>query len=221
MQIVFIVSTNGGLLSKLLENQYVLESTHSIVSDRHCGAINVAKHHNLRFDIISAKNNEDFSTSLDKLYPQKDLIFISFYTKLLTSVFLKPRIKKVFNCHPSILPIAPGLNGFEDTLKSNSLFLGCTIHEVDLGVDTGMPVIQASYPLDRSLTYNINRDTIFTLQYYTALQFIRWAIEGRIFKDTYWSVKGSKFYPSVFSPNLDKDFFNFFNLKNNLKEFYI
>ena len=221
MQLVFIVSTKGGLLSKLLDNQYVQENTHSIVSDRQCGAIEVAKYNNLRFDILSANSNEDFSTQLDKLYPQKNLIFISFYTKLLTSVFLKPRAKKVFNCHPSILPIAPGLNGFEDTLKSNSLFIGCTIHEVDFGVDTGMPIIQASYPLDRNLTEDTNRDKVFALQYYTALQFIRWAIEGKMSKETFWKIKDSKYYPSIFSPNLDNDFFEFFKIKNELKQFSI
>lgn len=218
MKIVFIVSTNGGLLSKLLENQYVLKNTHSVVSDRQCGAIDIAKKHDLKFDIIESANNEDFSIKLDKLYPQKDLIFISFFTKLLTPVFLKPRNKKVFNCHPSVLPTAPGLFGFEDTLKSNSLFMGCTIHEIDIGIDTGMSVIQASYPLDKSLANSSNRDKVFILQYYAALQFIRWAIEGKISKEIYWNVKDARFYPSIFSPNLDNDFFEFFNLKDNLHE---
>ncbi|MDA1381029.1 formyltransferase family protein [Plesiomonas shigelloides subsp. oncorhynchi] len=74
------------------------------------------------------------------------MLFISFYTRLLSDVFLKAHPHRVINFHPSILPACPGMDGFGDTLKSGALFIGSTVHFIDEGMDTGKPILQAAFP---------------------------------------------------------------------------
>lgn len=216
MKIVFISSTGGAVLNKLLEHDFVREWTSCIVSDRECGAIDTAKEHNIPVKVLKAPNGDIFSRLLDENFNDKEIIYISFYTKLLSNMFLCGREGYIFNCHPSILPACKGLDGFGDTLKSNALFIGCTLHEINEGVDEGRSVMQCAIPLDRSLDERKNRHKVFLMQYYSTLQFLKWVIEGKFKPGQDWQVLEPRYQASIFSPNLDEDFEAFCNVKNEL-----
>jgi phosphoribosylglycinamide formyltransferase-1 len=215
---IFIVSTGGGILSKLFEHEFVLSNTEMVVSDRECGGIEVAKKFGINNEVLLANNSEQFSKLLMQKFSNVDVevIFVSFYTKMLMDPFLSSFIGRVFNCHPSILPANKGLGGFRNTLASNALFMGCTLHEVDAGLDTGMSVIQAAIPIDRAIEPSVNHHKVFLAQYYSALQFIRWAVAQKLVRGDYWRVDGASYKGGMFSPNLDGDFFDFFKIKNQL-----
>ena len=216
MKLVFIVSTGGAVLSKLLEHKIVRENTLCVVSDRDCGALLKAKEKDVPTKLLSAKDGLEFSIKLNQQFTDINLLYISFYTKLLTNEFLEERKGYVFNCHPSILPACKGLNGFGDTLNSNSMFIGCTLHEVNLDLDSGSSVIQCALPLDRSLGEVVSRHKVFLMQYYSTLQFIKWVNEGNFIAGQNWQLNKSHFNESAFSPNLDKDFVKFFNISYEL-----
>ena len=93
------------------------------------------KEHNVPVKILNASSGDEFSKLLDDYFSVMDVIYISFYTKLLSSKFLGGREGCVFNSHPSILPACKGLDDFGDTLRSNSLFIGCTLHELNEDID--------------------------------------------------------------------------------------
>jgi phosphoribosylglycinamide formyltransferase-1 len=216
---VFLASTGGGLLSRLLSHEIVRQNTLAVIVDRACGAIEVAKKYQVQVDCLLEDSGSSFSKALDKHFsPNGDVIFISFYTRLLTADFLATRKGRVFNCHPSILPACKGLNGFDDTLKSNSMFIGCTLHEVDVGVDSGRSVIQAAMPLDRSISYEQNRSKVFLAQYYSTLQFLIWVSKDRFAIDEKgeWSISEMAYKHSTFSPNLDINFFKNTQIENEL-----
>lgn len=214
--IVFIVSTGGGVLSRLLVHDLVLSNTAVVVSDRSCGAIEVAKRFGVDYEVFRTDSGSEFSDYLVSRFFQADCCFISFYTKLFTDRFVSAFKGQIFNCHPSLLPACKGLKGFEDTLRSNSVFMGSSLHEVDLDTDTGMCLIQCAIPLDRTVDVSINRHKIFLSQYYSVLQFIRWFTSGRLVRHGCWQVAGASFQASPFSPNLDIDFFEFFGIQNEL-----
>ena len=216
MKLVFIVSAGGAVLEKLFEHKIVRENTLCVVSDRDCDALLKAKNKDVFTKLLSAENGLEFSFKLNEQFSEKNLIYISFYTKLFTSEFLDPRKGYVFNCHPSILPACKGLNGFDDTLSSNSLFVGCTLHEVNLDLDSGRSVIQCAFPLDRHLGEAVNRHKVFLMQYYSTLQFIKWVVEGNFTAGKNWQLNQSYFNESAFSPNLDKDFLKFFDMSYEL-----
>src|SRR5690606_11458880 len=124
---------------------------------------------------LPARDGLEFSSALHARFRgQANLIFFSFYTRLLSGALLHAQKGRLFNCHPSILPAFKGLHGFEDTLASNSLLMGCSLHQIDAGIDTGGCVLQAALPLDRRLPTPHLRHRIFLAQYYTALQFLLW-----------------------------------------------
>jgi phosphoribosylglycinamide formyltransferase-1 len=216
MKLVFITSTGGAVLDKIFEHKVVRENTFCVVSDRECGALLKAKNKNVFTKLLSSKDGLEFSIKLNKQFSEKNFIYISFYTKLLTNEFLDARKGFVFNCHPSVLPACKGLNGFDDTLNSNSLFVGCTLHEVNLDLDSGRSVIQCALPLDRSLEEAVNRHKVFLMQYYSTLQFIKWIVEGNFTPGENWHLNQSHFNESAFSPNLDKDFLKFFDVRYEL-----
>lgn len=216
MKLVFLVSTGGAVLNKLFEHKVVRDNTLCVVSDRACGALLKAEENDVPVKLLSSSSGLEFSMKLNEQFPNQNLIYISFYTKLLTNEFLYPRRGYIFNCHPSILPSCKGLNGFGDTLNSNSLFVGCTLHEVNQDLDSGRSVIQCALPLDRSLEEAINRHKVFLMQYLSTLQFIKWIIEGNFSAGPNWQLNKSSFKESAFSPNLDADFTKFFNVTYEL-----
>jgi len=222
LKFVIVISTGGGVLSKLLELTYFKERLLEVISDRQCGAIDIAIKHNIPYKIIPAKNGEEFSKNLlTTVDPNNVDIVISFYTKLFSGDFLKKWAGKLINNHPSILPACPGMNGFEDTIASGSKFIGATVHLVDDGIDTGAPIIQSVIPLDNSKNIDELRHIVFIHQCKILLQTIKWYEEGRIvIIDNKVTISNSQVDEGFFSPKLDfTEALNFSSNRSVLKLF--
>lgn len=218
-QIVIIGSTGGGVLSRVGVPAFVRNITLEVVTDRPCGLLQVAEHLGLAAVTIPSRNGAEFSDALLQRYGARDdILFLSFYTRLLSGELLTQYLGRIFNCHPSILPSFKGMHGFEDTLASSSQFMGCSLHQIDAGMDSGPIVIQAALPLDRRLSLVENRHKIFMAQVCTTLQFCRWVSDGRlrVTPDGVCHVKGLQYRVSAISPNLDPDFFVYTGLENEL-----
>jgi len=48
-----------------------------------------------------------------------------------------------FNIHPALLPAFPGLDSQKQALEHGAKFSGCTVHFVDVEMDSGPIIIQA------------------------------------------------------------------------------
>lgn len=219
-RVVVIGSTGGGVFARTCNHEFVREAIHEVVADRECGLLSVARNYGLSQTLLPASDGATFSDVLLERYGhQEDLLFLSFYTRLFGRHLVNATSGRIFNCHPSLLPSFKGLNGFEDTMASSALFMGCTLHQVDAGMDTGRCLIQASYPIDRNLPLEINRHKIFLMQYYSTLQFFKWIYEGRmkINRNGVPEIDNLRYRSSVFSPNLDNDFFRIASIDNDLE----
>nr|WP_227500055.1 phosphoribosylglycinamide formyltransferase [Synechococcus sp. PCC 7335] len=64
---------------------------------------------------------------------------------------------QILNIHPSLLPSFPGAHAVEQALKANVKIAGCTVHYVELVVDSGPIIMQAAVPV-------LADDTVETLQ---------------------------------------------------------
>lgn len=202
-KIVVIASTGGAVLSKVLHLASIKKSIFMVVSDRQCGALDVAQKFGIDTKILSAKNGKEFSLKLVDFFEDEDIdYFLSFYTRILTEDLLNTYKDKVLNFHPSILPACPGLDGFGDTVKSGSKFIGSTLHFVDTGIDTGIPLIQSSFPYQPFLTLEENRHRVFVQQCKIFIQFTEWVNENRV---KGYSILESKYGLSEFAPNLDSN----------------
>jgi phosphoribosylglycinamide formyltransferase-1 len=63
-------------------------------------------------------------------------VFLLGFMRILPADFLKLELAKIFNLHPSLLPLFPGKDAFERSFESQAP-LGVTIHEVNERVDEG------------------------------------------------------------------------------------
>lgn len=73
-----------------------------------------------------------------------DLLVTSGFMKILAAEFLTAVAVPVINHHPSLLPSFPGAHGVRDALAHGVKITGCTVHQVDPGVDTGPILAQAA-----------------------------------------------------------------------------
>lgn len=64
-----------------------------------------------------------------------DLVLSAGFMKVLGPAVLTGH--RVVNTHPALLPSFPGAHGVRDALAHGVKVTGCTLHEVDAGVDTG------------------------------------------------------------------------------------
>lgn len=55
--------------------------------------------------------------------------------------------RRILNIHPSLLPSFPGVRAVEQALASGAQVAGCTVHYVELEVDSGPIVMQAVVPI--------------------------------------------------------------------------
>src|SRR5688500_12583445 len=83
IRMIIIASTNGGVISKLLPVPYFRERVQCVVTDRPCGAIEVAEKFAVPVEIIPCKNGLEFSDALvDRFCDDRIDLFVSFYKRL-------------------------------------------------------------------------------------------------------------------------------------------
>lgn len=78
---------------------------------------------------------------------QVDWIVMAGWMRIVTNELLKAFPRRVINIHPSLLPSFRGINAIEQALKAKVKITGCTVHLVDLEVDSGPILIQAAVPI--------------------------------------------------------------------------
>ena len=206
MNFVVISSTGGAVLRVLLENKFFRERISCVISDRQCGAIDVALEYGVTTKIYYTKNGAEFSDFLlNEFFDMPPDLFVSFYTRLFRGRFLDFSRRRLVNMHPSILPAFPGQDGFGDSIKYGVKFVGATIHLVDEGMDTGLPIIQAAIPCDPHKNIAEVRHLVFQQQCKMLLQLIKWVDQGRmVFNERGWPlIVDAKYEIGEFSPNLD------------------
>lgn len=54
---------------------------------------------------------------------------------------------RLLNIHPSLLPSFPGLHAVQQALDAGVAIAGCTVHHVELKVDSGPIIMQAAVPV--------------------------------------------------------------------------
>jgi phosphoribosylglycinamide formyltransferase 1 len=74
-----------------------------------------------------------------------DLVVLAGYLKVLGPAVVSRF--RIVNTHPSLLPAFPGAHAIREALAHGVRVSGCTVHEVDEGVDTGPILAQAAVPV--------------------------------------------------------------------------
>ncbi len=75
------------------------------------------------------------------------LVVLAGYMRLLKEGLVGAFPGRIVNIHPSLLPKFPGLAAWRQALEAGEKETGCTVHRVDLGMDTGPILAQARVPI--------------------------------------------------------------------------
>lgn len=153
-----------------------------VVTDRPCGAENVAARFGVRHVRIDGLSGMAFSNRLQGVLTEEsiDAAFL-FFSRILSGSILETFFGRLINFHPSLLPAFPGLKGFEDGWDSTSLLLGSTVHFVDDGIDTGPIIQQAFLPVNRATDLrSVIRHRIFLQQCASLSQVSDWFSNSRV-----------------------------------------
>ena len=76
-----------------------------------------------------------------------ELVVLAGYMRLLKEPMVTAFPRRIINIHPSLLPKYPGLAAWRQALDAGETEAGCTVHYVDLGMDTGPIIAQESVPV--------------------------------------------------------------------------
>lgn len=231
MKKILIASNGSGYqIDKCFDIQFFRESINVIVSDRQCGAIDVAIKHGIERFIFSEKdsfglNNKILKTAIDG---EIDYILSVGFTRIFRAQLLKKYKNRIFNCHPSILPAFRGFYDtrdskrkyharkiFERTMDFGSRVTGNTIHVVSENVDEGYPIIVSTLNIPYDDDFKLIRHHLFNQECKTLLQVVSWLNQDRLVinENGYVFIKNAKFTEPFYSPNLDDDVIINFNLK--------
>ncbi|ELS05371.1 phosphoribosylglycinamide formyltransferase, formyltetrahydrofolate-dependent [Xenococcus sp. PCC 7305] len=78
------------------------------------------------------------------------------WMRIVTKVLLDNFPDRIINIHPSLLPSFKGINAIEQAFRAQVKITGCTVHLVNLEVDSGQIIMQAAVPI-------LSDDTLETL----------------------------------------------------------
>ncbi len=76
-----------------------------------------------------------------------ELVVLAGFMRLLKEPLVTAFPHRIINIHPSLLPSFPGLAAWRQALEAGEAETGCTVHYVDLGMDTGPIIAQARVPV--------------------------------------------------------------------------
>jgi phosphoribosylglycinamide formyltransferase-1 len=76
-----------------------------------------------------------------------ELVALAGYMRVVKAPLLKMFAGRIVNIHPALLPSFPGLRAWEQALTYGAKVTGCTVHFVDMGVDTGPIILQEAVPV--------------------------------------------------------------------------
>ncbi len=86
-----------------------------------------------------------------------DWVIMAGWMRCVTAVLIDAFPEQVLNIHPSLLPSFPGIKAVDQALAAGVTVAGCTVHHVELAVDSGPMIMQAAVPVQSG-------DTTVTLQ---------------------------------------------------------
>ena len=155
-KLAVLVSGRGSNLQAIIDSieREELNAHISIVisSTRDAMALKRAEKHGIKTIFIDPTvylNSKEYGKVLIKKLKEFpiDLICLAGYMRILGEEVIQTFEKKIINIHPSLLPAFPGLNAQKQAIEHGVKFSGCTVHFVDLGVDSGPIILQTVVPV--------------------------------------------------------------------------
>jgi phosphoribosylglycinamide formyltransferase-1 len=114
--------------------------------------LKIAQRLGVKTEVIESKGFKGSRAEYDKkiisilikngVTQKNGLVCLAGFMRIISPEFVKKYKNKIINIHPALLPSFPGLNAQKQAVDDGAKFSGCTVHFVDLGVDTGPIILQ-------------------------------------------------------------------------------
>lgn len=125
-----------------------------VIADRDCSGKHHALDADIPFTLIDRKlDRYTFASELTQAVPETtDLIVLAGFLSVIPAALVEKYPRKIINLHPSLLPKFGGMgmygmNVHRAVIAAGEAESGCSVHYVDLGVDTGEIIAQAKVPV--------------------------------------------------------------------------
>ncbi|HEX6355208.1 phosphoribosylglycinamide formyltransferase [Actinophytocola sp.] len=147
-RVVVLVSGSGTLLQAVLDEPDLPISVVAVGADRTgIAGLERAGRAGVPSFVVRLKDHADraeWDRALTKAVAayEPDLVVSAGFMKILGPEFLAAFSGRVLNTHPALLPAFPGAHAVAEALAYGVRVTGCTVHLVDVGVDTGPIVAQ-------------------------------------------------------------------------------
>lgn len=92
---------------------------------------------------------EDLDRAIIQTFQEYDAtwLIMAGWMRRVTQVLIDAFPQRCLNIHPSLLPSFPGTHAIEQALAAGVAIAGCTVHRVELKVDSGPILMQAAVPI--------------------------------------------------------------------------
>jgi phosphoribosylglycinamide formyltransferase 1 len=111
---------------------------------------------------------------------QNGLICLAGYMRIISPEFIKLFKGRILNVHPSLLPAFPGLHAQKQALDYGVKVSGCTVHFVDVGVDTGPIVAQRTIEVEDHDTEETLSNRILVQEHELYIECINRFAQGKL-----------------------------------------
>lgn len=148
-----LVSGGGSNLQSIIDKSQSGElqcKVEVVIGDRECYGVERAKEAGIDGYTLDRKVlKKELCREIDKIVSERgiDLIVLAGFLSIIDEEFVNKWKGRIINIHPSLLPKfgGPGMYGIrvhEAVLKAGEQESGCTVHYVDIGVDSGEIIAQ-------------------------------------------------------------------------------
>ena len=151
MRFNFLLTNRGSnaisLIDYLIKKNLTNLINKVIINNPNSPAIEKIKQRNIKSTVLDPQdfaNTRDYNTQLLSIINpgDKDIIFLCGYMMIIPPEIIKELNNRIINIHPSLLPKYKGLNTHKRVLENKEAYHGCTVHQVNEGIDSGKLIAQ-------------------------------------------------------------------------------
>ncbi len=148
--IAIFVSGSGSNLQAIIDAEIESANIAVVLCNRpEAYAVRIAKSYDIPVEVVDHKNfskREDFEKKIILRLEKYsiDLVVLAGFMRILTPLIVNHYKNKIINIHPALLPSFPGINSALQALDYGVKITGCTVHFVNVGVDTGPIILQST-----------------------------------------------------------------------------
>lgn len=133
-----IISSSGGsVLFETIDFMKILGLSFIVATDRECDIEKKCNNNNIKCKRFKYTSKKEFSLNVYNFFKKNNVekYILLYYTRFISRDLFDNY--EIYNFHPSLLPLFPGLNSLDAQLANQVPLLGATLHKVDETCDNG------------------------------------------------------------------------------------